>query len=192
MALTSQIRYIRALDSAATTGAGKTGLAFGDFTAKYLVNGGTLTTLTTETITTLGTYQSPSDSSHLRIKEVSSSDPAKGVYEVHFHDTQLATGAKLWLFLSAAGAAMQPLEVTLSDVYDILTGSQSEVAQGAPAANASPLTKLAFLYKAWRNKKTQTASTFSLYNDDAATVDHKATVSDDGTTTIIGEIATGP
>jgi hypothetical protein len=117
MSLTSVIRYVRALDSAATDGSGKTGLAFGDITAKYLTQGGTLTALTTETITTLGTYQAPTDSAHIRIKELSSSDPCKGVYEVHFHNTQVAaSGKKLWLFLSAAGAAFQPLELDLADL----------------------------------------------------------------------------
>lgn len=70
--------------------------------------------------------------------------------------------------------------------------SVPEPAQGTPAATTSLLDKLGFLYKAWRNKKTQTATQYSLFNDDAATVDHKATVSDDGTTTTIGEVATGP
>ncbi len=114
MPLSSQIRYCRALDSTVSTGAGKTGIAFGSFTAAYLVEGGTLISLTTETITTLGTYQAPSDATHLRIKELNSAAPTAGIYEVHFHDTQLvAAGKKLWLFLSATGAAIQPLEMEL-------------------------------------------------------------------------------
>lgn len=71
-------------------------------------------------------------------------------------------------------------------------GTRAEPGQGAPGATASFLTKIDYLYKAWRNKKTQTSTTFSLFNDDAATVDHKSTVSDDGSTTTIGEVATGP
>jgi hypothetical protein len=51
---------------------------------------------------------------------------------------------------------------------------------------------LAYLYKAWRNKTAQTATVYSLYNDDASTVDHKAAVTDDATTMTRGEIATGP
>lgn len=73
-----------------------------------------------------------------------------------------------------------------------LAGTRAEPAQGTPAATASFLSKIDYLHKAWRNKKTQTATTFSLLNDDAVTVDHKATVSDDGSTTTIGEMATGP
>lgn len=73
-----------------------------------------------------------------------------------------------------------------------LSAVQAEPGQGAPAANASPLQKLAYLFKAWRNKKTQTATTYSLFADDATTVDQKATVSDDGVTTSISEVTSGP
>lgn len=145
MSLTSQIRYFVALDTSSTTGAGKTGLAFGDFTAKYLTEGGTLTSLTTETITTLGTYQAPSDSAHIRIKELAGSDPSKGIYEVHFHNTTIAAaGVKLWLFLSATGAAIQPLEVDLipyyADVRELLgTAWLAPAVAGTPDVNAKQL-----------------------------------------------------
>lgn len=118
MSLTSVIRYVEALDSTATDGSGKTGLAFGDITAKYLVQGSTLTSLTTETITTLGTYQAPTSAAHIRIKELAGSDPTKGIYEIHFHNTQMAdSGKKFWLFLSATGAKFQRLEVELLPFY---------------------------------------------------------------------------
>lgn len=118
MSLTSVIRYFRAIDTSASDGSGKTGIAFGSFTAKYLTQGGTLTSLTTETITTLGTYQAPTSSAHIRIKELGNTDPTKGIYEVHFHDTQTAeAGKKLWLFLSASGAVIMPLELDLMPYY---------------------------------------------------------------------------
>lgn len=78
------------------------------------------------------------------------------------------------------------------DAYAALTGAQAEPAQGTPAANASPLAKLSYLFKAWRNRTTQTATTYKLFNDDAVTVDHKATFSDDTTTADRGEVASGP
>lgn len=116
MSFTSVIRYVRALDSAATDGSGKTALAFGDITAAYRVEGGTTVALTTQDITTLGTYQAPTSNAHIRIKKVSDSDPWKGWLEVHFHDDQVAAaGKKLWLALSASGAAIQPYEMELSD-----------------------------------------------------------------------------
>lgn len=114
MPLTSQIRYVTAIDTSAADGSGKTGLTYSDITAKYVVQGGTIASLTTETITTLGTYQAPTSSAYLRIKELLGSDPTKGVYEVHFHNTQLASGERLWLFLGASGARFTPLEIDLA------------------------------------------------------------------------------
>lgn len=75
---------------------------------------------------------------------------------------------------------------------DTLTDARGEPGQGAPGVSETPLTKLDYLYKAWRNRSTQSATTYSLYADDATTVDHKATVSDNGTTADKGEVATGP
>lgn len=78
------------------------------------------------------------------------------------------------------------------DAYGALTGAQAEPGQGAPAVNAAPLTKLAFLFKAWRNKVAQTSSQYSLYADDGTTVDQKAPIADDGTTFTRSELVTGP
>ena len=80
-----------------------------------------------------------------------------------------------------------------AEVVDALaTDTYAEPGQGAPAATASLKDKINYLYKAWRNKSTQTSSTYSLYADDTTTVDQKATVSDDGTTLTRAEVATGP
>ena len=83
---------------------------------------------------------------------------------------------------------------TLQTAGDIgaITAAQSEPGSGAPAANATPLTKIAYLYKAWRNRSTQTATAYNLYSDDATTVDQKATVTDNGTTFDRNEIVAGP
>ncbi len=80
-----------------------------------------------------------------------------------------------------------------AEVVDALNvDTYAEVGQEAPAATTTLTKMLRYLYKAFRNKKTQTATTFSLYADDATTVDQKATTSDDGTTGTVGEIASGP
>lgn len=95
----------------------------------------------------------------------------------------------------AAIAALNNLSAAQvnAEVLDVLnTDTFAEPAQGAPAATATLAAKINYLYKAWRNKKTQTATELSIFADDATTVDHKATVSDDGTTTTVGEIVTGP
>lgn len=68
----------------------------------------------------------------------------------------------------------------------------AEPGQEAPPATASIVRKLGWLFKLARNKKTQTATTLSIFADDGTTVDAKASVSDDGTTFIQNEIASGP
>ena len=67
-----------------------------------------------------------------------------------------------------------------------------EIGQETPAATNTIRKMLAYLFKAFRNRSTQTATTYKLYNDDAVTVDQKATVSDDATTFDSGEKTTGP
>jgi len=80
-----------------------------------------------------------------------------------------------------------------SEVLDVINADTfAEPGQGAPGATVSLAAKIGYLYKAWRNKSTMTSTTYSLFADDASTVDQKATVSDDGTTATINEKASGP
>lgn len=80
-----------------------------------------------------------------------------------------------------------------AEVVDALaTDTYAEPGQGAPAATATLAAKINYLYKAWRNRHTQTATQYSLYGDDATTVHQKSTVSDNGTTADRGEVASGP
>lgn len=79
------------------------------------------------------------------------------------------------------------------EVVDVLrTDVNTLPGQVAPTNTPTFEEAIMFLYKAWRNKKEQTGTEFSLYNDAGAVVDQKATVSDDGTTTTVEEIVTGP
>jgi hypothetical protein len=89
-------------------------------------------------------------------------------------------------------SAVMKTSVNTEVVDALATDTYAEPAQGTPAATTTLSAKIGYLYKAWRNKSAQTASQYSLYNDDAATVDHKATFTDDATTATRGEIATGP
>jgi len=88
-----------------------------------------------------------------------------------------------------------PAEVN-AEIVDVLktdTMTQSTLCpQEAPPVNATLEEAIAYLYKAWRNKSTQTATTYSLFADDGTTVDQKTTVSDNSTTATKGEIITGP
>ena len=89
-------------------------------------------------------------------------------------------------------ARATPAQVNAEVVDALATDTYAEPAQGAPAATTTLAAKINYLFKAWRNRNTQTASQYSLYGDDAVTVDHKGTFADDGTTADRGEIATGP
>ena len=80
-----------------------------------------------------------------------------------------------------------------AEVVDALnTDTYAEPGQGAPAATTTLAAKINYLYKAWRNKSTQDATTYELFDDAGSTVDQKATVSDDGTTATKGEVVSGP
>lgn len=82
--------------------------------------------------------------------------------------------------------------VYVKNILSMLDDVRGEPAQGAPPVNPDMATKVDYLYKAWRNRQTQSASQYSLYADNATTVDHKATFTDDGTTADRGELASGP
>lgn len=125
---TSVIAHIFVQDSSVTTGAGKTALAFGDFTCYYVRAGGTLTALTTETIATLGTYAAPTSAAHIRIKLLHDTN-APGLYEVQFHNTQLAAGANQATFMfTATGAAPTLIEIQLAGV--LLAATQNAITWG--------------------------------------------------------------
>lgn len=138
MSLTSVIEHIKGLNT--STGLGKTGLVFGNFTIKYLTRGGVLTALTPETIDVLGTYQAPSSAAHIRIRELNDTDPTKGVYQVHFHNDQVVeAGDKLWLFASAAGSDFQPLRLDLVPFETAL--SEATILVAASAVSLATITE---------------------------------------------------
>jgi len=114
----------------------------------------------------------------------------------------LPTNAELTTALAAADDAVLAAIAALNnlsaaqvnaEVVDALaTDTYAEPGQGAPTATTTLAAKIGYLYKSWRNKKTQTATERKLYADDGTTVDQKATDSDDATTYTKGEVATGP
>lgn len=79
-----------------------------------------------------------------------------------------------------------------AEVVDALNvDTYAEPGSGAPSATISLAQKIGYLYKAFRNKVTQTSTEYKLFADDEITVNQKATVSDDGTTFTRGEVG-GP
>lgn len=101
--------------------------------------------------------------------------------------TGLATAASISALnnLSAAQVNAEVVDALNVDTY-------AEPGQEAPGATISLAKKIGFLYKAFRNKVEQTATSYNLYGDNTATVDQKATVSDDGTTFTRAEVGSGP
>jgi len=87
--------------------------------------------------------------------------------------------------LSAAEVNTEVVDALNVDTY-------SEPGQENPASTQTIRKMIQYLYKAWRNRSTQTATQYSLYADDGTTLDQKSTVSDDGTTFDSGEKGTGP
>ena len=91
----------------------------------------------------------------------------------------------------ATEAKQDTAQTDLDSLISLLDDARGEPGQGAPPVNPDTVTKIYYLYKAWRNKATQTATEYKLYDDDGTTVDQKATVSDDTTTATTGEVGTG-
>jgi hypothetical protein len=81
---------------------------------------------------------------------------------------------------NAAIANIELIAAGIETVTDQLVDAQPEPTT-APAANATPLQKLAYLFAALRNKMTVTSSSKTFYRDDGSTLWSKS-VSDDGTT----------
>lgn len=106
--------------------------------------------------------------------------------------TALGTADDAVLAAVAALNNLSAAQVNAEVVDALATDTYAEPSQGTPAATTSLAAKINYLYKAWRNKKTQTATTHSLFDDAGTTVDQKSTVSDDGATATRGEMVTGP
>ncbi len=115
-------------------------------------------------------------------------------------DAEVATIESLIATLQAAVDTVQDTVDLLPSTADVnaqvvdalATDTYAEPGQGAPGATISLAAKINYLFKSWRNAKTQTATTFKLMADDGTTVDQKATVSDDTTTFTRGELISGP
>ena len=106
--------------------------------------------------------------------------------------TALGTADDATLAAIAALNNLSAAQVNAEVVDALNVDTYAEIGQEAPAATTTLRKMIAYLYKTFRNKKTQTATQFSLFADDGTTVDQKATVSDDGSITTIGELTAGP
>jgi hypothetical protein len=93
---------------------------------------------------------------------------------------------------AATSSRATPAQVN-AEVLDVMNvDTFTEPGSGAPGVNISIFAKINYLYKAWRNRKVQDATTWELYDDAGTTVHQKATLSDDGTDFEKAEIVSGP
>jgi hypothetical protein len=113
--------------------------------------------------------------------------------------TQASGSGDLAAILTDTGTTLPATLVTISGYLDteiaailaLLDDARAEPSQGAPPVNPDVVTKIDYLYKAWRNRHTQSATEYALYADNATTKDHEAVVSDNGTIVDRGEVGTG-
>ena len=91
---------------------------------------------------------------------------------------------------SLAAQAKTDVNAEVVDVMD--TDTITLPGQTAPPLAPTHRQAISWLYKVFRNRKTQTATQWSLLADDESTVDAKATISDAAGTATKQEIVTGP
>jgi len=119
--------------------------------------------------------------------------PTTGTYEILATESAYAHKANLAQILGVAVLASSGLiEANATQAAGVALNTISQPGQEAPAVAPSLTVMLAYIYKFLRNKITTSATTLSVFNDDAATVDQKATISDAAGTFTRGEIGTGP
>lgn len=73
------------------------------------------------------------------------------------------------------------------DLYGLLTSADTELS-AVPSTTGTIINKIKFLFQYFRNKRTATLSTESLFKEDATTALGTATLSTDGTTRTKGEM----
>jgi len=97
------------------------------------------------------------------------------------------------LATSAALAAVAVfVDTEIAAILALLDDPRAEPGQGAPPASADLATKIDYLYKFLRNKKTQSATQLSIFNDAETVVDHKAPISQASGSVTRGEVVSGP
>lgn len=113
------------------------------------------------------------------------------VLAANVYDSLIGGGDLLDVSTSELGATAKG-HVNAEMVDVLATDTYAEPGQGSPSATLSLAAKVNYLFKSWRNKKTQTSTTFNLYNDAESVIDQKSTVSESSGIVTRGEIASGP
>lgn len=92
----------------------------------------------------------------------------------------------------AIAARATPAQVNAEVVDALNVDTYAEPGQGTPAGTVSLAAKIGYLYKSWRNKKTNDGTDTKLFADDSTTVDHKQSTGEAGGTVTKSKWTTGP
>lgn len=84
------------------------------------------------------------------------------------------------------------LDAKINSILSLLDDARGEPGQGTPPVNPDMATKIDYLFKSWRNKKTNDGAENALYNDAGTVVDQKQATTEAAGTVTVGEWATGP
>jgi hypothetical protein len=88
-------------------------------------------------------------------------------------------------------AVLAAVDTEVAAILALLDDARTEPGQGAPPVNPDVVTKVDYLYKWARNKKSNDGSTTNYYADNGTTVDQKQTTSEAAGTVTVGEMTTG-
>ena len=121
---------------------------------------------------------------------VTAYDGGTKVATVHKAWTTQPDNTSIYAMLPVSGVSPEDVNDQMVDVME--TDTHAELGQIAPPATASYKGMLQWLYKRFRNKRTQTATDQDIYNDAGSVVDQTGAITDNGTTATHGEIGSGP
>lgn len=139
---------------------------------------------TTETITTLGTYATPT-ATKARFKEVDATNHP-GLYELQLADARYAVSNSKMLYITITGmtgvldaVCAIPLVHPISDIWAYAPSAELS---SVPGATPTMLQALQWVYELMKHKLTQTGSIATLYKNDSSTSLGTSSTSDDGVT----------
>ena len=126
-----------------------------------------------------------------------SSEGSNSFAEVTYDGEVVGTPYYDWVHADISGVSVNDFTTTAeasinAEVLDVLNNDTwGEPIIGTLSATTSIVGKIGYIYKFLRNKVTNDGTYIKVFNDDTATVDHKAAVAKSGGTVTRSEFASG-
>ena len=148
---------------------------------------------TGETVTDTAYYSDAGGAwTSLAITDTVSEIGTTGLYELSLTAAEM-NHDHIIIKLTSTNAADTAIVIHTRAIDDLgADTSSTDALAGAPPESPTLEQAILYIYKAMRNKKDSTSTLVQIYDDAGTTVDHKRTVSDNGTTFTEEEIVTGP